>query len=38
LEGVEKERLQLKQEIKKELEKIGSACEYFRGVEEILIN
>ena len=38
LEGVEKERTELKKEIKKELDKISSACEYFRGVEDILEN
>ena len=38
LEGCEKEKEVLKSDIKNELDKIASACEYFAGVEEILMN
>ena len=38
LEGCEKEKEALKSDIKNELEKIQSACEYFAGVEDILMN
>jgi superoxide dismutase len=38
LESCEKEKEQLKSDIKTELDKIASACEYFAGVEDILMN
>jgi flagellar basal body-associated protein FliL len=38
LEQAEKERDQLKNDIKNELEKIASATDYFTGVEDILMN
>ena len=38
LESCEKEKQQLKSDIKNELDKIASACEYFAGVEDILMN
>lgn len=38
MEQAEKEKEQLKTDIKAELEKIASATEYFTGVEDILMN
>lgn len=38
LEQADKDKEQLKAEIKGELDKIASATEYFTGVEEILMN